>query len=71
MNLQFAAQEIFDEGMLQPIFAAAGGHAHSPTGMLSNETTHSICTPYIAGAGTNHISFLCTLVVLLSELALM
>ena len=62
--MQFAAQEIMDERFLQPIFAAVGGHAHNPKGMLANET-HSICTPYIAGAGTLHLNALFALVVVL------
>lgn len=64
VNMQFAAQEIMDERFLQPIFAVVGGHAHNPKGMLANET-HSICTPYVAGAGIHHLNALFALVVLL------
>lgn len=70
VNMQFAAAEIMNENQLQSIFAAAGGHAHSPTGILPNET-HSICTPYTAGAGNNHQSLLFALVVLLCRMTLM
>lgn len=63
VNLQFAAMEITDEKFLKPIFEVAGGHAHSPPGMLANETL-SICTPYIASAGTNHMKVLSLLFLL-------
>lgn len=63
VNLQFAAMEITDEKFLKPIFEVAGGHAHSPPGMLANETL-SICTPYIAGTGTNHMKVLSLLFLL-------
>lgn len=69
VNMQFAAVEIIDERILQSVFAVAGGHAHYPTGVLANET-HSICTPYTAGAGNIRLTSV-TLVVLLSVLMLM
>lgn len=68
--MQYAAQEVIDERFLQPIFAAVGGHAHNPTGMLANET-HGICTPYIAGAGTHSLNAVIGLVVLLCGYYLM
>lgn len=69
VNMQFAAVEIIDERILQSVFAVAGGHAHYPTGVLANET-HSICTPYTAGAENIRLTSV-TLVVLLSVLMLM
>lgn len=70
VNMQFAAVEIIDESIVQSVFAVAGGHAHYPTGVLANET-HSICTPYTAGARNIRLTSVTPAVVLLSVLMLM
>lgn len=70
VNMQFAAVEIIDERILQSVFAVAGGHAHYATGVLANET-HSICTPYTAGARNIRLTSVTLAVVLLSVLMLM
>lgn len=70
VNMQFAAEEIINERILQSVFAVAGGHAHYPTGVLANET-HSICTPYTAGARNIRLTSVTLAVVVLSALMLM
>lgn len=76
VNMQFAAEEIneeeinINERILQSVFAVAGGHAHYPTGVLANET-HSICTPYTAGARNIRLTSVTLAVVVLSVLMLM
>ena len=63
VNAQSSSIEITDEQFLKPIFEAAGGHAQTPAG--ANET--SICTPYIAGAGTHHVTFWFIMVAVLAS----
>ena len=61
INLQSASTEIIDEKYLKPVFAAVGGHAHSPEGV---DETHSICVPYIGGAPSHYIKHSFLLIVL-------
>lgn len=61
INLQSASTEIIDEKYLKPVFAAVGGHAHSPEGV---DETHSICVPYIGGAPSHYIKYSFLLIVL-------
>ena len=60
--MQYSATEIIDEKYLEPVFQAAGGHAHSPAGL---KEPHSICVPYVAGAVTYHVNFSFAVLVLL------
>lgn len=61
INLQSASTEIIDEKYLKPVFAAVGGHAHSPEGV---DETHSICVPYIGVAPSHYIKHSFLLIVL-------
>jgi len=65
--MQYSATEITDEKFLEPVFQATGGHAHAPAGV---KEPHSICTPYIARAGTfnENLSFVVLILLLTSGL---
>lgn len=60
--MQYSATEITDEKFLEPVFQATGGHAHAAVGV---EEPQSICTPYIAGAGTFHVKLSFVVLILL------